>query len=34
MVQVSVGALVASPDEVPALLARLTTRFDHYREEG
>jgi probable F420-dependent oxidoreductase len=31
MVQVSVGALVTSPDEVPALLERLATRFAEYR---
>jgi probable F420-dependent oxidoreductase len=34
MIQVSVGALVSSPDEVPALLDRLASRFDEYRKEG
>ena len=31
MLQVSVGALVRSPDEVPALLERLAKRFEDYR---
>jgi alkanesulfonate monooxygenase SsuD/methylene tetrahydromethanopterin reductase-like flavin-dependent oxidoreductase (luciferase family) len=31
VLQVSVGALVSSPDQVPALLERLAARFDDYR---